>query len=134
MARRAKDFEPSVGSLDRLRDFLESQVAAASRTPRHLPEILVAATELFVNACEHGEIAPGDTIRVEAAAIAADFEVAMAYVGRRFEPPPAAWPDTMDLPESGLGLFIVRHLSDSVRFEPSEAERGLQRVVFRKEI
>lgn len=125
--------EPSIGSLDRLRAFLESQLASRIPPSRHIPEILVAATELFVNACEHGQIDPGGTIRIQTRHVDGDFEVTMEYVGNRFDPPAADLPESTDLPESGLGLFIVRHLSDSVRFDPSATPRGVQRVVFRKE-
>ncbi|MFQ5598999.1 MAG: ATP-binding protein [Candidatus Krumholzibacteriia bacterium] len=131
---RSIQLEPSVGQLERLREFLDEDLGELDPRDGPRPEVLVAMTELFVNACKHAKIDPGRTILVSSQRLEGELIVTLEYDGIQFRPDGAREPCWDELPENGMGLFVAWQLLDSLEFEPSTQPRGTQRIRARKKI
>jgi serine/threonine-protein kinase RsbW len=81
--------------------------------------IISAVGEAFNNIALHGYQGrePG-VIRVEIEMNATGVRVRLEDYGRSFDPASAAHPDLASLPESGMGVFILRSLMDDVAYAP----------------
>jgi serine/threonine-protein kinase RsbW len=81
--------------------------------------IISAVGEAFNNIVLHGyEGREPGVIRVEVELDAAGVRVRLEDYGRSFDPASAARPDLASLPESGMGVFILRSLMDDVAYAP----------------
>lgn len=82
-------------------------------------ELVSAVGEAFNNVVLHGYrgLAPGDL------SIVTEFDTKRIVVelldnGASFDPAAVAVPDLGGLPESGLGLYIIRSFADEVQYSP----------------
>lgn len=82
-------------------------------------DVVSAFGEAFNNVVEHGYggVKPGP-VQVEVDWDDERFVVTITDEGRTFDPTTVAPPDLDELPESGMGLFIMRACMDDVRYEP----------------
>jgi anti-sigma regulatory factor (Ser/Thr protein kinase) len=125
---------PAVAQLDRLRCFLGRELQDLDPGHGARPELLIAATEVFVNACEHARVPPGSQVHVRLQRAANEVQVTLHYPGVRFVTRGFAPPDPAALPERGLGLFVANQLVDGLEFTPSRSPHGMQRVLLRKHL
>jgi serine/threonine-protein kinase RsbW len=81
--------------------------------------IISAVGEAFNNIALHGYAGrePG-FIRLEMDVEAEGVRVRLEDQGRSFDPASAASPDLDSLPESGMGVFILRSMMDEVTYVP----------------
>jgi serine/threonine-protein kinase RsbW len=101
---------------------LRTVSAACTLTGRHRTElrhqVVSAVSEAFNNVVLHAYAGhPGDVeLCIETTAGA--LEVVMTDQGRPFDPSLVPAPELARLPETGLGLFIVRSFMDEVVYTP----------------
>lgn len=131
---RSLRLEPAVTQLDKLRLFLGQELQDLDEVRGPRPELLVAATEVFVNACEHAQVPPGSQVHVRLQRAERDVEITLEYAGVRFAPQGFQLPVPGTLPERGLGLFVASQLVDAIEFTPSPSAHGMQRVQLRKHL
>jgi serine/threonine-protein kinase RsbW len=86
--------------------------------------IISAVGEAFNNIALHGYAGrePG-FIRVELDVEPEGVRVRLEDEGRSFDPASAAAPDLDSLPESGMGVFILRSMMDEVTYAPGTPNR-----------
>ncbi len=78
-------------------------------------QVISAFGEAFNNAAIHSYRGrPLGTIEIEIDAMADQITLRIADYGQSFDPTQVAEPDLDSLPESGLGLFIMRSFMDKV--------------------
>jgi serine/threonine-protein kinase RsbW len=85
-------------------------------------EVVSAFGEAFNNAAIHsyrGTSKPGD-VEIEVDATADRITIRLIDFGRSFDPAAVPAPDLEALPESGLGLFIIRSFMDEVDYQPGK--------------
>ena len=100
------------------------KLAHADGTTQALPEefthqAVSAVGEAFNNVVLHGyaDLEPGDVI-FEVATLENRIEIVVKDDGHSFHPDDAPEPDLGMLPESGMGLFIIRAFVDELTYEP----------------
>lgn len=102
----------------------------ASREPaqKFVDEVVSAVSEVFNNIALHGygDGASGE-VEIEIEADADRLTIRLADCGNQFDYAEVTRNDVQSLPESGMGLFIVRSFVDEVAYEPAAAkgERNL---------
>lgn len=82
-------------------------------------EAVSAIGEVFNNIVLHGykDQTPNDII-LEIAILDNQLEILVKDYGRSFDPDDAPKPNLRELPESGMGLFIVRAFVDELAYDP----------------
>lgn len=82
-------------------------------------QVVSAFSEAFNNIALHGyaERPPGE-IEVEIEPLPEGILIRIADTGRAFDPMTAPSPPLDRLPESGMGVFIIRSFMDAVQYEP----------------
>src|SRR5690606_15911920 len=84
-----------------------------------ISELVSAIGEAFNNAVLHAYGGrPDGTITVEIEAVDGMVEVAMSDEGSSFDLEAVPAPDLAALPESGMGIFIIRSFVDEVTYTP----------------
>ena len=80
-----------------------------------------AVGEAFNNIAIHGYKGrdPG-VVEIEVAATADQLSVELRDYGKSYDPNAAILPDLDNLPESGLGVFIMKSFMDRVEYTPGE--------------
>jgi len=121
------------GSL-RYRDVVLRVVASACRLMRSMAigkqepsrdqhqfddEVVSAVGEAFNNVAIHAyrDLSPG-AVELELELRSDSITIRMSDTGRRFEPGVERTPDLASLPESHMGLYIVRSFMDQVTYRP----------------
>jgi serine/threonine-protein kinase RsbW len=116
------------GILDH-RDVALRTVSAACRLPfrgsrgdrfqEFRSHVVSAVGEAFNNIAIHGYRgrAPG-IVEIEVAASQDELSVEMRDYGESYDPSATPAPDLSDLPESGLGVFIMKSFMDRVEYTP----------------
>jgi serine/threonine-protein kinase RsbW len=81
--------------------------------------VVSAFGEAFNNACIHAYrgLAPG-SVTIEVVPEAARIAIRLIDNGHVFDPAAVPAPDLDSLPESGMGIFIIRSFMDEVHYEP----------------
>ncbi len=81
--------------------------------------------EAFNNVAIHAyrDLSPG-TVELEIEARPDSLTIRMSDTGRCFEPSVERTPDLATLPESHMGLYIVRSFMDQVTYRPSTSAAG----------
>ena len=81
--------------------------------------VVSAFSEAFNNACIHAYrgIPPG-SVTIEVAPEPERIAIRLIDHGHVFDPATVPEPDLASLPESGMGIFIIRSFMDEVRYEP----------------
>jgi serine/threonine-protein kinase RsbW len=113
------------------RDVALRTVSAACRLPfrgsredrfqEFRSHVVSAVGEAFNNIAIHGYKGrdPG-VVEIEVAATADQLSVELRDYGSSYDPGVASIPDLDALPESGLGVFIMKSFMDSVEYTPGE--------------
>jgi serine/threonine-protein kinase RsbW len=124
------------GSL-RYRDVVLRVVASSCRLVRSLAigkqepsraqhrfddEVTSAVSEAFNNVAIHAyrDVSAG-AVELEIELRPDSITIRMSDTGRRFEPSVEPMPDLSSLPESHMGLYIVRSFMDQVTYRPGSA-------------
>jgi serine/threonine-protein kinase RsbW len=96
---------------------LEAELDGAD--PDFEPEVVSAFGEAFNNVAVHGyrDIEPAP-VQIEVAWDADQLAITMIDTGHTFDPETIGPPDLDELPESGMGLFIMRACMDVVDYTP----------------
>jgi serine/threonine-protein kinase RsbW len=81
-------------------------------------EVVSAFSEALNNVVMHGGGSPEDTIEIEIDVGDGRFTLRLTDEGTPFDPEAVPVPDLDTLPESGLGVFIIRSFMDDVRYAP----------------
>ena len=82
-------------------------------------EVVSAVGEAFNNVAIHAyrDVSPG-AVELEIELRSDSITIRMSDTGRHFEPSVERTPDLASLPESHMGLFIVRSFMDQVTYRP----------------
>lgn len=85
-------------------------------------EVVSAVGEAFNNVAIHAyrDLSPG-AVELEIELRCDAITIRMSDTGRRFEPSVERTPDLSSLPESHMGLYIVRSFMDQVTYRPGAA-------------
>jgi anti-sigma regulatory factor (Ser/Thr protein kinase) len=123
-----------VDRLDQVADFVEECAVATAIVPHRLTVLRLVVEEVFVNVCHYayldgeGEVSVGCSVDDDA------FVLEVSDGGRPFDPltrtPPDTSLDLLDRGIGGLGIHLVRTLSDSVTYR-REDDRNILRMTFR---
>jgi serine/threonine-protein kinase RsbW len=81
-------------------------------------EVVSAFSEALNNVVLHGGGVPGDEIEIEIDLADDGLTLRLKDYGASFDPDAVPTPDLDTLPESGLGVFIIRSFMDDVSYEP----------------
>ncbi|HEY1673607.1 MAG TPA: SpoIIE family protein phosphatase [Streptosporangiaceae bacterium] len=109
------DFAADSGQLAPVRVALRDWLRRCDLSPRTIQDVLVAVGEACANAVEHGHrFAPGQRIRLRAAATASQLRLTVTDSGRW----KAAAPDAN--PHRGHGIALMRALMQQVTIEPGD--------------
>jgi serine/threonine-protein kinase RsbW len=108
----------------------------ASREPHEFDDKVVSAVgEAFNNVAIHAyrDVSPG-AVELELEIGAGGIVVRMSDTGRAFEPALEAQrqPDLATLPESHMGLFIMRSCMDQVTYRPGTSAQVPNQLTLRK--
>lgn len=96
---------------------LESELDGAD--PDFEPEVVSAFGEAFNNVAVHGyRDADPEPVQIEVGWDSDRLVITMIDSGRTFDPSTIAPPNLDDLPENGMGLFIMRSCMDEVDYRP----------------
>jgi len=91
-------------------------------------QVVSAFNEAFNNAVEFAGVPPGD-IEVAIEVQADRLVIEIRDCGKSFDFDAVESPDLHDLPETGLGIFIIRSFMSEVRYEPKgSGERNVLRM------
>jgi serine/threonine-protein kinase RsbW len=83
------------------------------------PEVISAFGEAFNNVAVHGfRDVPAEPVQIEIDWDDEKLVITMIDTGRTFDPASVAPPELDDLPESGMGLFIMTSCMDVVDYQP----------------
>jgi len=92
-------------------------------------KVVSAVSEVFNNIAIHGyENRAAGVVDIEIELSRRCIKLRLADTGRRFDPEVATSEDPGELPESHMGLFIVRKFMDEFSYEPGDAP-GAQNVM-----
>jgi anti-sigma regulatory factor (Ser/Thr protein kinase) len=109
------DFVADSGQLAPVRAALRDWLRRCDLSPRTIQDVLVAVGEACANAVEHGHrFAPGQQIRLRAAATASQLRLTVTDSGRW----KASAPDAN--PHRGHGIALMRALMQQVTIEPGD--------------
>lgn len=93
--------------------------ALDAEDPDFEPEVVSAFGEAFNNVAVHGyRGVPPEPVQIEVDWDDAGLTITMTDTGRVFDPESVAPPDLDDLPERGMGLFIMASSMDEVDYRP----------------
>jgi len=98
-------------------DFLESRLRDAGINEKIIADVAIAVTEIVNNAIDHGNAGdPNKMVRVSVVLAADVLKIEVTDEGGGFDPDAVASPLAEEnlLREVGRGIFIVRHLMDTV--------------------
>ena len=85
-------------------------------------KVVSAVSEVFNNIAIHGyENRAAGAVDIEIELSKRCIRLRLADTGRRFDPEVAALEDPGELPESHMGLFIVRKFMDEFSYVPGDA-------------
>lgn len=105
-------------SLPTMRAWLREALAHHGVRPEAIAGLVVAAGELCTNAIKHAYAGrPGEPIHLSVTSVPAGVVVEIEDFGRPFDPARYREPDLDELAESGLGIHLVRSLTDEASFD-----------------
>lgn len=113
------------------RDVALRTVSAACRLPfrgvrgerfhEFRSHVVSAVGEAFNNIAIHGyKGKPAGVVEIEVAATADQLSVELRDYGESYDPEAVPLPDLDALPESGLGVFIMKSFMDSIEYTPGQ--------------
>jgi serine/threonine-protein kinase RsbW len=91
---------------------------AAGRDDPFDDHVISAFGEAFNNVVLHGENPEGAELEIQVEHAAGRIAIRLIDYGRSFDIAAVPSPELEKLPESGMGLFIMRSCMDSVSYEP----------------
>jgi serine/threonine-protein kinase RsbW len=112
---------PSVPDrINEVDDFLESILREAGVAEETIADVAIAVTEIVNNAIDHGNAGdPAKMVRMSVAIAADELQIEVTDEGGGFDPEGVADPLAQEnlLREIGRGIFIVRHLMDTIEID-----------------
>lgn len=97
-------------------------------------QVVSAFSEAFNNVAIHGyRDRPGE-VRIEIETAPDGITIRMLDAGRSLDPARLSNPSLHDLPESGMGLYIIHSFVDSVTYEPRSPPDGLNVLCLKKRL
>ena len=113
-------------------EFIESILRRAGIPEETVVDIAIAVTEVVNNAIDHGNAGdPEKTVRLEVIIEAGEITIEVSDEGGGFNPEGLADPLAQEnlLREIGRGIFIVRHLMDTVDIDSVPGRGTTVRIV-----
>ncbi len=101
-------------------DFLESILREVGVAEETIADVAIAVTEIVNNAIDHGNAGnPAKMVRMSVAIATDELQIEVTDEGGGFDPEGVADPLAQEnlLREVGRGIFIVRHLMDTVEID-----------------
>ena len=106
--------------LERMRRFVEARVAALNVDPSAGYDVLLAINEVVTNIIVHGYRGDQGAIEIDIQPVGNTLVARLRDQARPFDPTQAPTPDvTMPLhlrPPGGMGIYMTRHLMDSMDY------------------
>ncbi len=117
--------DSNVAELERLKTFVDTFCQVESVADEMCGQLQVVLEELVLNIITYGGCEPtGSAIRLSMERINDEVHAVLSDTGIRFNPlempPPDIATDVLERPLGGLGIHIVRHLVQSIRYERLE--------------
>jgi serine/threonine-protein kinase RsbW len=127
MLMATMNLSASLSQLEAIRQFVVQVSCDLNLDEQIVPDLQLAVEEICANVIEHGYGGQGGRIEISIEAVQGGVQVRVRDWGIAFDPEAVPVPDVsvpLELrPLGGLGLFLVRHLMDEVRFE-FDGEKG----------
>lgn len=124
-----------LASLERFRAFVNEQALAAGLPGSQLPRVELVLEELVTNLVRHAYKQNAGDIEITCGEGAAGFQLRIADWGAAFNPLERPSPDlgasVEDRPIGGLGIHLVRNMTDTLDYR-REKDRNIVTAVFRK--
>lgn len=107
-----------LGSLRRVREFVEKQALAAMLTEEKAGLLAVMAVEVVTNVIRHAEgLVPGAPIAMVIEDMPSTVVLELMYLGEHYEPPQEVQEsDFAAFPEGGFGMYIIQNASDGTDY------------------
>jgi serine/threonine-protein kinase RsbW len=83
-------------------------------------EVVSALSEAFNNIVIHGYRESSGEVHVEIEAAEGGITIRLLDTGKTFNPSDVAKPRLAELPESGMGMFIIHSFMDQVSYSPGQ--------------
>jgi serine/threonine-protein kinase RsbW len=116
-------------SLARVLDFVSRNCQRSDVSPSHLPIVLAAVDEIFVNVAQHGEAPPGEglTVWIEAVPESHSLTIRLRDNSKPFDParqpPPTSISSSLaGRATGGLGIFLALQLVDEFHYSRENAQ------------
>lgn len=110
--------------LSLIRDFIREQAQAAKASPAPLESLIQAVDEAATNIVVHGYKEKPGTIEIEVSTTIETCCVILSDKAPAFDPTQAPQPDISlplaERPVGGLGIHIIRHCVDEMKYCPVE--------------
>jgi serine/threonine-protein kinase RsbW len=107
--------------LPRANDFLEGLASRGELSPLEALNLQLILEEILVNVVSHGQPAPGASIEIALGLGAEELELEIQDSGAAFNPLTAPAPEITasleDRPIGGLGVHLVKRLSDRLEYQ-----------------
>lgn len=113
-------------------EFLESSLRGDGIDEGIIADMAIAVTELVNNAIDHGNAGdPAKLVKLSIIVRADEIEIEVSDEGGGFNPDSVADPLAQEnlLREVGRGVFIVRHLMDTVKIESVPGQGTMVRIM-----
>ena len=136
-AEASRNFPAELEQLALMRKFVEETATAWQADPDELADVVLAVDELATNSTLHGYRGRSGDIELKMRRTGADLEIVLRDRAAAFDPTHVTPPDMSlpleDRPIGGLGLHLVRHMVDELRYR-ARPEGGNEIVLVKKRV
>jgi serine/threonine-protein kinase RsbW len=136
-AEASRNFPAELEQLALMRKFVEETATAWQADPDELADVVLAVDELATNSTLHGYRGRSGDIELKMRRTGADLEIVLRDRATAFDPTQVPPPDMSlpleDRPIGGLGLHLVRHMVDELRYR-ARPEGGNEIVLVKKRV
>ena len=136
-AEASRNFPAELEQMALMRKFVEETATAWQADPDELADVVLAVDELATNSTLHGYRGRSGDIELKMRRTGADLEIVLRDRAAAFDPTQVPPPDMSlpleDRPVGGLGLHLVRHMVDELRYR-ARPEGGNEIVLVKKRV
>jgi len=136
-AEASRNFPAELEQMALMRKFVEETATAWQADPDELADVVLAVDELATNSTLHGYRGRSGDIELKMRRTGADLEIVLRDRAAAFDPTQVPPPDMSlpleDRPIGGLGLHLVRHMVDELRYR-ARPEGGNEIVLVKKRV